>query len=180
MASKPAVLAGRWVTLRPPVMADFREFAVLMKNSDRFYRGLVSPFKGKVQFADYVRRSRNGESFRFLICRNRDGSVVGNISLFLITRNALQSACVGYMVGASHARRGYATGALQLVLHFAFDNLKLHRVEANIQPHNKPSLALVKRAGFKREGYSPRYLKICGKWRDHERWALLVENWHKS
>lgn len=69
------------------------------------------------------------------------------------------------------------TEALQLVLEFAFKQLKLHRLEANIQPSNAASIALVKRAGFIREGYSERYLKICGRWRDHERWAILAEAW---
>ena len=71
------------------------------------------------------------------------------------------------------------TEALQLTLRHAFVKLKLHRLEANIQPENTPSIALVKRAGFVKEGYSRRYLKISGRWRDHERWAILVEDWRK-
>lgn len=69
------------------------------------------------------------------------------------------------------------TAALQLVLRHAFDTLRLHRLEANIQPGNKASIALVRRAGFTREGFSRRYLKINGHWRDHERWAILREDW---
>lgn len=69
------------------------------------------------------------------------------------------------------------TEALRLVLRESFKRLKLHRLEANIQPHNTASIALVKCAGFVREGLSRRYLKICGRWRDHERWALLAEEW---
>jgi ribosomal-protein-alanine N-acetyltransferase len=65
---------------------------------------------------------------------------------------------------------------MQLALRFAFQELRLHRVEANIQPANKRSLALAKTAGFRREGFSPRYLKIGGRWRDHERWAILAED----
>ena len=72
------------------------------------------------------------------------------------------------------------TDALPLVLDHAFGALGLHRVEANIMPTNRPSLALVRRAGFRREGLSPRYLKIAGRWRDHERWALLAEDWQRA
>jgi ribosomal-protein-alanine N-acetyltransferase len=67
--------------------------------------------------------------------------------------------------------------ALQLMLKYAFKKLKLHRLEANIQPGNAASIALVKRAGFVREGYSQRYLKVSGRWRDHERWAIIAEDW---
>ena len=71
------------------------------------------------------------------------------------------------------------TEALALTLRIAFGRLRLHRVEANIQPGNRASIALVRRAGFRREGLSPRYLKIGGRWRDHERWALTVEDWRR-
>jgi ribosomal-protein-alanine N-acetyltransferase len=66
---------------------------------------------------------------------------------------------------------------LSLTLSFAFRQLKLHRVEVNVQPSNARSIALVRRAGFTREGFSRRYVKIAGRWRDHERWAMLVEDW---
>ena len=72
------------------------------------------------------------------------------------------------------------TEALRLMLAYAFNDLKLHRLEANVQPENVSSLALVKRAGFVREGYSRRYLKIAGRWRDHERWAILREDWQAN
>jgi [ribosomal protein S5]-alanine N-acetyltransferase len=93
-------------------------------------------------------------------------------------RGPSQSAFLGYWIGAPYARQGYMTEALQLALRHAFGVLKLHRVEANIMPANRASIALVKRAGFRREGYSPRYLKIAGHWADHERWALAAEDWH--
>ena len=84
---------------------------------------------------------------------------------------------MGYYIGAPFAGRGYMTEAIRLMLRYAFRDLKLHRIEANIQPENVASIALVRRAGFRREGYSPRYLKISGRWRDHERWAILAEDW---
>jgi [ribosomal protein S5]-alanine N-acetyltransferase len=63
------------------------------------------------------------------------------------------------------------------MLRHAFGKLGLHRVEANIVPVNKPSIRLVKGAGFRKEGLSKRYLKIAGKWQDHERWVMLREDW---
>src|SRR5262249_7189772 len=98
-------------------------------------------------------------------------------NLSQIFYGGFQSAYMGYYVGAPFAREGYMTEGLTLALRYAFTKLRLHRVEANIQPTNRPSLALVQRAGFTREGFSRRYLKIGGKWRDHERWAILVEDW---
>jgi len=106
--------------------------------------------------------------------------LLGAINLSEIVRGKFQSGYLGYYIGAAHAGQGYMTEALQLMLAVAFRRLRLHRVEANIQPNNDASIRLVKRAGFRREGYSPRYLKIAGQWRDHERWALLAEDWRRS
>ena len=66
---------------------------------------------------------------------------------------------------------------LNLVLRVGFATLRLHRIEVNVQPRNTPSISLVRRGGFTLEGFSRRYVKIAGRWRDHERWALLVEEW---
>jgi ribosomal-protein-alanine N-acetyltransferase len=71
------------------------------------------------------------------------------------------------------------TEGLSLLLREAFRTCKLHRVEANIRPENAPSKRLVERMGFRLEGYSPRYLRVDGKWRDHERWAITIEDWLK-
>lgn len=102
---------------------------------------------------------------------------MGSINLSQIVRGPFRSAYMGYQVFAPFARQGYMTDAMPLMLRLVFGRLRLHRVEANIQPSNAPSLALVTRAGFIREGYSPRYLKIGGRWRDHERWAITAERW---
>ena len=181
MKATPAFkLRGEKIFLRPPTLADFHEYAALMKISKPVFRALVNQFKGRKQFNAYLQRCERDDFHGFLICRHGDGAVVGNINLFNLVRLGVQNAITGYFVGAPHVRRGYATEALQLVLRFAFRRLKLHRVEASIQPHNAASIALVKRAGFAREGYSRRLVKIAGQWRDHERWAILVEDWRKG
>jgi ribosomal-protein-alanine N-acetyltransferase len=74
-----------------------------------------------------------------------------------------------------HQAKGLMREGLGLTLRFAFRQLRLHRLEANIQPGNERSIALVKSLGFQQEGFSPRYLKISRQWRDHERWAILRE-----
>ena len=106
-----------------------------------------------------------------------DGALLGHVEISQIARGNFQSAYLGYAIGAEHRGQGYMTEALQLALRHAFRTLRLHRIEANVEPDNEASHALVRRAGFAREGFSRRYLKIRGRWRDHERWALLAEDW---
>ena len=71
-----------------------------------------------------------------------------------------------------YERQGFMKWAMGVIIKKAWNDLKLHRLEANIQPGNAASIALVKNLGFTKEGYSPAYLKVGGRWRDHERWAI--------
>ena len=109
------------------------------------------------------------------MCREEDGAIAGVYNIGQIFYGPLCSAYLGYYAFAPFAGQGYMREGLQLVLRHAFGPLGLHRLEANIQPENAPSIALVAGAGFRLEGLSPRYLKIAGRWRDHERWAILAE-----
>jgi ribosomal-protein-alanine N-acetyltransferase len=109
-----------------------------------------------------------------------DGELAGVINLNEIVRGGFRSAYLGYYALAPHHAQGHMSAGLRLVIARAFRLERLHRVEANIQPGNARSIALVKRLGFRLEGFSPRYLKINGRWRDHERWALTVEDWRSS
>lgn len=101
--------------------------------------------------------------------------VVGVVNINEIVAGAFQSAYLGYYGMLNFARTGLMTEALRAAVDFAFSELGLHRLEANIQPGNTASIALVRRVGFKQEGLSPSYLRINGEWRDHERWALLAD-----
>ena len=94
-----------------------------------------------------------------------------------IIRGAFQSASLGYYAFSPYAGQGLMHEGMLLVLKHAFGKLKLHRLEANIQPDNRASIALVRKCGFVREGLSRRLLKVCGQWKDHERWALLSEDY---
>src|SRR5689334_5541898 len=178
---RPAeAIHGERVYLRAPEKRDAGEFVALNRRSTRLHRGLTSPPKTVEEFVAFLTRVRRPESVCFFICRHEDDAIVGAIMLHQIFLGPFRSAYLGYFVGEPFANRGYMTEALQLTLQYAFKKIKLHRLEANIQPGNTASIALVRRAGFKQEGYSPRYLKICGRWRDHERWAITVEDWRKG
>jgi len=98
------------------------------------------------------------------------------VNLSVITYDALCSAYLSYYAVQALADRGYMKEGLRLVIERAFGELGLHRLEANIQPGNEPSIRLVESLGFRREGFSPRLLRINGEWRDHERWALLADD----
>jgi ribosomal-protein-alanine N-acetyltransferase len=165
------------VYLRAPSRSDRREFISLMRLSRSFHRPWASAPTDDERFDAYLTDARRLDFEAMLVCRYEDDAIVGFFNLSQIARGSLQSAYLGYAVGKPYASEGYMREGLELVLRSAFLNMRLHRVEANIQPGNHASLALARGAGFRREGFSPRYLKIGGRWRDHERWAILVEEW---
>lgn len=123
-----------------------------------------------------MKRSSSDEHRGFLILHRDSGEIVGVINLGNIIRGLLQGAYVGYYAFAPHAGEGLMREGMQLVLKQAFQKLKLHRLEANIQPKNRSSIRLARSCGFVREGFSCRYLKVNGHWQDHERWAILAED----
>jgi len=165
------------VYLRPPTRADRDEFVALMRASRTFHTPWATAPTDEDRFAAYLADARRADFEAMLVCRHPDGAILGFFNLSQIVRRGLQSAYLGYAIGKPFAGQGYMKEGLELVLRHAFMTLRLHRVEANIQPGNKASLALARGAGFRREGFSPRYLKIGGRWRDHERWAILAEEW---
>jgi ribosomal-protein-alanine N-acetyltransferase len=112
-------------------------------------------------------------NYAFAIRRRDDDALIGYADVTNVVRGLFLSAYLGYYVFQGYERQGLMTEGLQLVIRHAFGKLRLHRLEANIQPENLPSIALIKASGFSKEGYSPKYLKIRGRWRDHERWALI-------
>ncbi len=111
----------------------------------------------------------------FLVVHRRTKGLVGIIEIGDIQYGPARCAYLGYYAFADYAGQGLMKEGIHLALRHAFGKLRLHRLEANIQPGNPASVALAKKCGFKREGYSPRYLKIAGRWRDHERWAILAD-----
>lgn len=176
----PALRTGARTLIRAPTPVDAEECMALNRASTRFHHRLSYPPVDAGQFAAYLERCRRDDFEGMLICRRADGAILGSVNLSEVFHGNFGSAYMGYQIGAPFARHGYMTEALGLVLWHAFRTLRLHRIEANIQPANTASIALVRRLGFTLEGYSRRYLKIGGRWRDHERWAILMEDWRAA
>jgi len=163
----------------PPTEADERPFTEAMRRSRKLHGRWVSMPETPEAFAEYVANAAEPRRSYYLARLRDTGDIVGFLNLGEIIRGSLDQAFIGYGGVAGHVGHGYMAEAMQLVLREAFTTLKLHRIEANIQPDNVASIALARRAGFELEGFSPRYLKINGRWRDHERWAINAERWRE-
>ena len=165
----------RRVHLREIDYSDREEFLALVHESRTLHHPWAYPPERTDQFDELVARARREDVVTLLGCRAEDDAIFGVFTISQIVRGAFQSAYLGYYGHAKFAGQGYMGAALEQVLDHAFGQLALHRVEANIQPANGPSVALARGAGFRLEGFSPRYLLIGGRWRDHERYAITAE-----
>ena len=172
-----ACAVGDRVFLRTPTAGDAAEFTSLMRRSRRLHHPWLQAPTTAAAYAAYLARGRQRSRKLLLVCMLADGAIAGVINLNEIVRGRLQSAYLGYAAGVPFAGQGYMTEGLGLALGHAFTRMGLHRLEANIQPENRASIALARRLGFRLEGFSPRYLKLGGRWRDHQRWAIVREEW---
>ncbi|WP_187438109.1 GNAT family N-acetyltransferase [Actinomadura decatromicini] len=163
--------SGR-VSLRHLAGRDQDEFLGLVGASAELHRPWVSLPSTPEQFQDYVRRYARPDEESLLVCVRGSGEIAGVINVNSIIRGRFQSGSVTYAAFAPSAGKGYMREGLALVVRYAFEQLRLHRLEAQIQPGNYASIELVRRVGFRSEGYSPELLYIDGAWRDHERWAI--------
>lgn len=183
MPTRPpaATITGPQVYLRPPRRADAPAFLAAARASRVLHGRWTRAPETAVRFMAYVERFAPRGGFGthagFLVFRRSDDALVGVFNFSEIVRGAFCSAYLGYFGFAPHAGRGLMTEGMALALDVAYRRFGLHRVEVNIQPTNARSLALAQRVGFAREGYSRRYVKIAGRWRDHVRFAMLAEDW---
>ncbi|MDQ8199640.1 GNAT family protein [Pelagicoccus enzymogenes] len=165
------------VYLRCPERRDGKEFVAATKASEAMHRPWVFPAQELRGYYDYLERIQDSRQEGFFVCRVSDDRIVGVVNLNEIVRGAFQSAYVGYWGVAEFAGQGLMKEGLARVVDRAFKVMALHRLEANVQPGNQASIGLVSGLGFRKEGFSPKYLSIGGEWRDHERWAILREEW---
>jgi ribosomal-protein-alanine N-acetyltransferase len=161
------------VEVRRVRRADAAELIAANREGVGYHAPWITAFIDQAGFDAWFARGITGANVSLVARERAGGELVGVINVSEIVMGVFRSAYLGYWGYARTGGRGLMTQALREAVRFAFDELDLHRVEANVQPGNVRSIALVRRAGFSREGFSPGYLFIDGAWRDHERWALL-------
>ncbi|MFI7246490.1 GNAT family N-acetyltransferase [Streptomyces qinglanensis] len=170
------ILQGPRVAIRHLRCGDYAELTALRRESaEMLTRWLGAREHSEEAFRGELARLAQPINEGFVICLRSSGEIAGGVNINNIVRGTLQSGTLGYTAYASTTGHGYMTEGLRLVLRHAFANLKLHRLEANIQPNNVASLNLARRIGLRREGYSEAFQFINGAWRDHERWAITAD-----
>jgi ribosomal-protein-alanine N-acetyltransferase len=170
-----AIARGDRVFLRHPRAADAEAFVAAARRSRRLHGPWVRAPDTPEAFETYLRRTRRANQAGLLVCRNTDEAIAGVVNVSEIVRGAFQSAFVGYYAFTPHARKGYLREGLGLTVRHAFDELGLHRLEANVRPENVASVRLIRSLGFEPRSRSPRYLSLDGDWRDHVGFVRLRE-----
>ena len=180
-------LLGRRLVLRPLEVGDFAAWREVRRHSQEWLTqwepsrtpGQPDVVEDRDAFAlrcsARSRESQAGTGFGFGIFA--DGNFVGEINISSVHRGAFQSAYVGYWVDQRSAGQGYIPEALVMVIRFAFEDLRLHRLQVAIVPRNHRSRRVVEKLGLREEGTAERYLEINGVWEDHVRYAITSEEW---
>lgn len=171
-----AVAARGGSYLRKPAIEDGHEFVDCVVEHRRTLEPFVFAADSMSTYRSWIARGDRADIEQFLVCRRDDDAIVGFVNINNVIGGGLQSAALGW-ASFCDPPRGHLTEGVAMALEVAFTQLRLHRLEANIQPTNDRSRRLAIRCGFRLEGFSPRYLQIDGVWCDHERWAILEEDW---
>jgi [ribosomal protein S5]-alanine N-acetyltransferase len=164
------------ITLRPVTRRDASALIRANAANRRYHAPWAHPFIDEAGFDNWFVQVLTGPNLSLLARETSTGGIVGVVNINGIVAGAFHSASLGYYGMAEFGGRGLMTEAVRQASVYGFRQLGLHRLEANIQPANAPSIALVRRLGFRMEGFSPRFLRIGGEWRDHERWAAFEDD----
>jgi ribosomal-protein-alanine N-acetyltransferase len=177
-------IVGEGVALRTPQTTDYNDWAALREQSREFLTPWEptwpaddlsrSAFRRRIR--RYAEDLRTDQGYAFLIFRNSDDAIVGGLTLANIRRGVAQAGSLGYWMGLPFIRRGYMTAAVRAAIPFAFNTLRLHRLEAACIPSNAGSIRLLENTGFIREGYAREYLCINGIWQDHLLYGRLKDS----
>ncbi|MCK0138158.1 GNAT family protein [Aliiroseovarius sp. F47248L] len=179
--SKKVRIETERLTLRPPAHGDFRGWAALRTASREFLTPWEpiwaqdhlsrKSFTNRVYWAN--RSIQGGTALPLFMFRRADNVLVGAVTLDHIRRGPSQAGTTGYWVGERFARQGYMREGLEAVVHYAFNELDLSRLEAGCLPENAASRGVLEKVGYKYEGVAQSYLQINGRWRNHVLYANL-------
>lgn len=178
------IIRGRGLWLRPPMASDYSAWAQLRAQSrahltpwePQWSRDELTRTAFRRRLRHYFRESREDMGYAFFVFRSGDDVLLGGITLSNVRRGVAQAVSLGYWLGEPFVRRGHMTAAVGAVLPYAFEELRLHRIEAACLPINTASIRVLENNGFTREGLARRYLKIDGEWRDHLLFAKLSDD----
>jgi ribosomal-protein-alanine N-acetyltransferase len=176
-AGDHALERGDRVWLRKLRPDDQDALLAMVATSRSLHHPWTRPPDDEQAFRALIEHARSEDFVSLVGWRAADGALAAVVNLSQIVRGAFNSCYCGFYANAATAGQSLTRETLELVLRYAFTTEHLHRVEANVQPANAASIALVRRLGFRHEGFSPRYLHIDEAWRDHERFAMTLEDW---
>jgi len=163
------------ISIREPTLQDEAHFLSAMQCSTTLHYPWIKAPLTPDEFQAYVKCTEQENQKSFLVLK--DNEIAGVFNISEIVRGCFQNAFLGFYVVSGFENKGVMSAGLKLVLKYFFEELKLHRIEANIQPENSQSIYLVKKNKFRYEGFSPRYLKINDQWCGHEHWAITYEEY---
>lgn len=182
------IIDGKAVYLRPPQASDWRAWAEVRAASRTFLKPWEPTWSASAltrtayrhRLRLQARERRDNSGYRFFIFRRIDDALVGGVNFSNIQRGVAMSCSIGYWIGKAHARRGLMSDAVEALLPFIFDKIALHRLEAACLPSNMASEGLLRKLGFRQEGYARDYLRIDGTWRDHLMFAMLASDYRSK
>jgi ribosomal-protein-alanine N-acetyltransferase len=177
------LIKGESIYIRPFDVEDAASLLELQTENRRFFEKFalerdkdfytLDSQLGRIKQFDEDWKSDQAYNFGIF---HHDGTLIGMINLFQVLRGSLQSAFIGYFLDKKHNGKGYTTEAVKLIVDYAFSELKLHRIEAGVMPHNIGSIRVLEKSGFHKEGIAKKNVKINGKWEDHQVLAIVNPN----
>ena len=181
-------ITGQKVILRPPQYSDWKAWADERKKNKLYLQPWEPLWSiNELERSSFVKRvrmferlSHNDQAYSFLIFTSDNEDFIGEVNISNVQRGIIQSCTIGYWIAKDCEGKGMMSESLELVKEFIFNELKLHRIEAACLPHNIPSLKLLLKNGFIKEGTARKLLKINDKWQDHTVLSFILDDFKKS
>ena len=180
-------ITGQKIILRPPQYSDWKAWADERKKN-KWYLQPWEPLWSinELERSSFVKRvrmferlSHNDQAYSFLIFTSDNEDFIGEVNISNVQRGIIQSCTIGYWIAKNCEGKGMMSESLELVKEFIFNELKLHRIEAACLPHNMPSLKVLLKNGFIKEGTARKLLKINDKWQDHTVLSFILDDFKK-